>query len=244
MATVVLHKLNLSSYQLQQLRAEERYTLALVGHVFNELMTLQKLIRLCQPPQSAHPFALDAGVSQALFLLKLLVAKTHEAMTELNRNSTRQILVEQYFELVPGLVDEWARAQDMLAKMNWTRSIRNSRSFHYMKPGQWAPFLDDAACEGAYAIVGETYGNTLFYWSEALAALATFDQVDRDNPIAGLAKMLEEIGELLSLVTSCLARGALNYMHTNLIGDDSLEEPVELEAPKLSELAVPYFFSK
>gem|GEM_PF-3436330 len=244
MATAILHKLHLSSERLRQLSGHERHTFALAGHVFNEPMTLLKLVQMCQPSPDAHSFEQDAGVSQALFMLKMLVAKTHEALDALNRPAVHATLLAEYFAPVDGVTEDWELARQQLAAMDWTRSIRNSRSFHYMSQGQWAPFLGDEDCEGAYAIVGETHGNTLFYWSEARAAVATFDRVNTTDPIQGLATMLDELGALLNLVTSSLAKGMQHYMYAHLTEDGALEDAVHLEAPTLSSMTIPYFLSK
>lgn len=71
-----VQRLNLSAYRLKALTMHERFVFALSGHVFNELMLMQKLMHVSRrPPEDTGPLA-DGSVCTSLFILRVLVAKT------------------------------------------------------------------------------------------------------------------------------------------------------------------------
>ncbi len=219
--TVELHRLDLSLPMLKALPPDELYVFALSGHVFNELMLLQKMVLTSLPKQSqeVHPFLQDAGVARAVFALRLLVGKVEEAVKALDKESVEVVLRNKVLALRPGLAEHWDNALQKYRTMPWLNQIRNQRAFHYMSQGQWLPHLTEELLGGAYVIVGSTYGNTLFQWHEVAAGVPMLKLVDPNDPLeGGLGKILEETGDLLSHLTSCLAEGLQAYMHTNLTG--------------------------
>jgi hypothetical protein len=238
-----LHKLNLSPIKLQALPSNERYVFALTGHIFNELMALQKVVMASEPPENSHPFLQDAGVALALTWLRLLIGKTHEAMTCLSLASVQDVLRVKFFSLVQGLTERWDGALQKYRELTWLQTIRNSRAFHYMNHAQWSPDLQNHDCEGAYVIVGARHGDTLFYWSEIRAAIPMLKLVNEEQPFEGLATMLDELGGLLSLICECLAHGAQAFMLEKLMEGNALEPAAELLAPELESFNLPYFFS-
>lgn len=239
---VDLHKLNLSVEKMKALPALDRYAFALAGHIFNELMLLQKMVTICQAEDESHPLAKDGGVMSSLFMVRTLAAKLHEAMDALTRPAVSAHLRAQYFQRVPGLEAKWDAVIAQLKATKWVNTIRNRWAFHYMKPSQWGPFLTDDALEGAYAIVGQRYGDTLFWWAEVRAAMPMLSEVNAEDPFAGLATILETLGDLVGHVTDCLACGIQAYMVDVLTDDDALDAAEPIEAPELSSFRVPYFF--
>jgi hypothetical protein len=77
-----VRRLSLSANGLRALDPQRRYVFALVGHVFNELMLLQKWIHISRrAPEQPGPQE-DAAVGVTFFLLRLLSAKVYEALHE------------------------------------------------------------------------------------------------------------------------------------------------------------------
>lgn len=237
-----LHKINLSSAKLKALGPNERYVFVLVGHIFNELMTLQKVMLVSQPPTEAHPFITDAGMTLSIIWLRLMVGKTHEAITCLKRESVQQVLRAQFFAPVEGLSEQWEAALQKYEDLTWLQRIRNSKAFHYMTQAQWSVDLRDEDCDEAYVIVGPRNGDILFQWPEQRAAIPMLKLVNEDAPFEGLATMLKELAGLMSMLGECLAHGAQAFIHERLIDDDSLEAPEQVPAPKFESSHLPYFF--
>lgn len=239
--TVELRKLSLSADKLSELPAQCLYVFALAGHVFNELMMLQKMVLTARPPEASHQFARDAGVDMAMFYLRLLVGKTEEAMKALSKHSTDTELRASILSRVPGLTERWIAAVTKYKDMPWLGRIRNQRSFHYMNATQWLPHIDAGLMHDGYVVVGKTYGNTLFHWHEICASVPMLKLVNEDAPFDGLGQMLDEAGELLGDITSCLAEGLQTFMMDVLTNDDAHGEPEALPAELLENVCYGYF---
>lgn len=74
------------------------------------------------------------------------------------------------------------------------------------------------------------------------AALPATKHVNPDDPFKGLDQMVNELGELLSGVTDCLARGLQAFLKKSKVGA-KLSEPIRFDAPSLSPLALHYFIA-
>ncbi len=238
-----VQRLELSADALRKLDANQRYVFALVGHIFNELMLLQKWVHVSRkPPGDAGP-AEDAAVGVTMFLIRLLSAKVYEALHDdaLTKKSVDDVLRADYFGKVDGLNDKWTAVLAQYQKLEWLGWIRNKGGFHYMNANQWAPGLDDGMCEGAYSYVGKRYGDTYFHWAEMTAALPALKHVNASDPFAGLDQMVRELGDLLSNLTDCLARGIQAFLHSSGVGS-TLSKPFQFDAPPFEPLALHYFF--
>lgn len=76
-----VRRLELSADALKALNPQRRYVFALVGHISNELLLLQKWVHI-SPRASGNPGPQDeAAVSVTMFLVRLLSAKAYERFT-------------------------------------------------------------------------------------------------------------------------------------------------------------------
>lgn len=216
----------------------------MVGHIFNELMLLQKWVHISRKPPGKPGPQEDAAIGVTMFLIRLLSAKVYEALHEdaLTKNSVAEILRTDYFGHVPGLNAAWEAVLTRYAKMEWLGWVRNKGGFHYMNAAQWAPGLEDSMCDGAYAYVGRRYGDTYYHWAEMTAALPAMKYVNVNDPFKGLDQMATELGQLLSGITDCLARGLQAFLERSKVGV-KLSEPIRFDAPLLEPLALHYFFA-
>lgn len=235
---------SLSADALRALDPQRRYVFALVGHIFNELMLLQKWIHISRrAPGSPGPQE-DAAVGVTLFLVRLLSSKVYEALHEdgLRKASVDEVLRVDYFAKVDGLNERWDAVLAQHDKLEWLGWIRNKGGFHYMNANQWAPGLEDSMCDDAYIWTGKRYGDTYFHWAEMTAALPAMCHVNAEEPFKGLEQMVEELSRLLRDATDCLARGLQAFMTTSGVGD-KLMDATRFEAPMLEPPALHYFFA-
>jgi hypothetical protein len=237
-------RLELSATALRALGSQQRYVFALVGHIFNELILLQKWVHISRKAPGNPGPQEDAAVGVTMFLVRLLSAKVHEALHEgaLNKQSVADVLRADYFGNVDGLNEQWDAVLAQYANMEWLRWIRNKGGFHYMNAAQWAPGLEDSMCDGAYAYIGKRYGDTYFHWAEMTAALPAMKHVNSDDPFKGLEQMVNELGKLLSDITDCLAQGLQAFLKKSGVGA-KLSEPIRFDAPPLKPLALHFFFA-
>jgi len=237
-----VRKLELSADALRALNPQSRYVFALAGHIFNELMLLQKWIHLSRRvPGNPGPQE-DSSVGISMFLLRILAAKTHEALDVLKKQSVSEILRRDYFGRVDGLEVQWDQALTIYSNLPWLGRVRNKGAFHYMTSAQWAPHLNDAFCEGAYVYCGKRFSDTFFHWPEMSASLPAMLEINADAPFEGLEQMINDLGGLLSDLTDCLARGLQAFIHgAGLIG--VVSEPIRFDAPVFEPSALHYFFA-
>jgi hypothetical protein len=239
-----VQRLDLSATALRALSPHQRYVFALVGHVFNELLLLQKWVHISRRPPGDPGPQEDAAVGITMFLIRLLSSKVYEALHEdaLTKQSVADVLRTDYFGRVEGLNEKWGDVLSQHEKLEWLGWIRNKGGFHYMSSGQWTPHLADSICDGAYIYTGKRHGDTYFHWAEMTAALPAMRHVNGDDPFKGLEQMLDELGQLLSGVTDCLARGLQAFLHCSGVGG-TLADAVRFDAPPLEPPGLHYFFA-
>lgn len=237
-----VRKLELSAEHLRGLAPQSRYVFALAGHIFNELMLLQKWIHVSRRPPGVEGPLEDASVGVSMFLLRVLAAKVYEALDVLTKQSVSDVLRADYFGKGEGLVAKWDATVDRYKNLAWLGRVRNKGAFHYMNATQWAPHLDDGFCEGAYMYTGKRYSDTYFHWAEMGASLPSLREMNADDPFAGLGQMIDDLGALLGDLTDCLARGLQAFIgNAQLIGATS--EPIRFDAPIFEPPALHYFFA-
>ena len=166
-------RLELSGDALRGLSPERRYLFSLAGHIFNEIMLLQKWLHVSRAPPGQITPQLDASVDISMLLVRLVSAKVYEALgpDTLTKASTDTLLRADMLGLVDGLEEKWNTALVQYAGLEWLGWVRNKCGFHYMSPGQWIPHLTDDLCEGAYVYIGKRYADTLYHWAEISASM-------------------------------------------------------------------------
>jgi hypothetical protein len=238
-----LQKLEIDATRLRALPPRERYVFALTGHVFNEIMSLQKLLEAAKPKRAIHEFETEGRVGLSILLIKLLAGKVHEAMDYLTRHSVTIVLSRDYFSSSEQLHERWDSAVARYKALGWLKTIRNTASFHYMNASQWKDLSNDDLCSEAHAIVGKRYAQTFFHWQDIVANFSMMKVVNADAPFDGFATMLDELGELCGDLCECLAEGLQRYMWDQLCRQDALKEVVAVETALLEEAELPYFYA-
>ena len=242
--TAEVRRLHLSATALKSLTPEQRYVFVLASHVFNELMLLMKWVEISRMPPGTTGPREDAAVGVSMFLIRLLASKLYEGLHSdaLRRESIDTTLRADYFRHVDGLEQQWDKALALHDSLTWLGWIRNKGGFHYMKPSQWEPHLTDDMCEGAYVYVGRRYADTYFHWTETTASIPAMLHVNPADPFEGLGKMLQDLGEILGVVTDCLARGIQAFLYAKNLCEN-LSDPIIFDAPLMERPGIHYFLS-
>ena len=235
-------RLELSSERLRALTQPQKYVFALTGHIFNELILLQKWIHVAPRPPGTYGPQEDAAVGISMFLLRMLSAKVHEALNVLNKSSVSEVMHRDYFPHHPGLKEKWGAALAQHHEMSWLKRVRDRGAFHYMNSAQLGPHLDEAFAEGAYCYVGKRYGDMYFHCSEMAVAMPAMREVNANEPFEGLGQMLDDLGGLLSHIVDCLALGIQAFIdHADLVA--SVAPPTRFDAPEFEPSSMHYFFA-
>ena len=237
-------KLELKADALRALSPQSRYVFALTGHIFNELLLLQKWIHVSRRSPGDPGPQEDAAVGITMFLLRVLASKVYEALHKdaLTKQSVDDVLRAEFFGKVDGLTDTWDATLKRYESMDWMGKVRNKGAFHYMNESQWGPHLDGDFCEDAYAYVGKRYSDTYFHWAEMGASLPSMRYMNEKDPFAGLSQMLDELGSVLGDVVDCLAKGLQAFVKHSGVGG-SLSEPIRFDAPEFAPPKLDYFFA-
>lgn len=236
-----VRRVEFSADALRALDPTHRYVFALVGHIFNELMLLQKWVHISRKPPGDPGPTEDAAVGVTMLLIRLLSSKVYEALDALKKKSVDDVLRADYFRRVNDLDQKWTAVLDQHENLEWLAWIRNKGGFHYMNANQWATGLDDGMCEGAYCYVGKRYSDTYFHWAEMTAVLPPLRHINCEEPFAALERMLSDLGKLLEDLTDCLARGIQAFLKSSGIGG-APSDPIPFDAPPLKPVALHYFF--
>lgn len=197
--SVEVRQLTLNVDRVLALTSEERYAYYMLGHMFNELMCLQKLLGYALPKhEDRRPMRLEPEMAQAMFLFRLAAGKMWEARVAVTRREMAKTLAQSFQPLNPdahGRLVDWQRA---VAKTGWLNDLRNQHSFHYAEYGAWksivhtdVDWLDDRV------FMGERSGNTFYAGSDNLAQHWMFGQLDAKSPQAAVDPMIEALISLL-----------------------------------------------
>jgi hypothetical protein len=185
---------------------EVRHTYYLLGHMFNELICLQKMISFALPKHDdLHRFRRSAEVSQAMLLFRVACSKIYEACDELKREPIRRTLAER---VLPALQDGEKRfdAVSGLAKGTpWLAALRNRVGFHYPRLEQWRDEIEpDDTWEDDLIFVGEKTGNTFYDAADNVLQGFVFGLHTAGAPAAAVDQMVTEMIELLRVMNSFL----------------------------------------
>jgi hypothetical protein len=85
--SVEIHEIRIPVAKIAALTVQERYTYSMLGHMFNELMCLQKLVAFSMPKHNDYrPARIRPEFSQTSFLFRIASSKIWEAIIKLRKN--------------------------------------------------------------------------------------------------------------------------------------------------------------
>ena len=181
---ITIKELTVPVAAIESMSPEQRYAYYLLGHIFNELIFLQKLITFAMPKHSdIRTVHLDPELAQALFILRIASAKVWEANKCLSKGAAALVLKQTIFPLFPDGRVMLDTLQNKLTKAEWLSHIRNKLSFHYPKIGDWCDvttptktWIDDSI------LMGELSSNLFYSASESVAQHWMFGRIDMSEP--------------------------------------------------------------
>jgi hypothetical protein len=199
LAPVSIKRVTVAVERVAALSAEERYAYYLLGHLFNELMFLQKLLHFAIPKHAdARPVRQLPEYGQLFFVARLAVGKMWEAKLALERSEMSKVLRTSFLPLVPEQADRlqlWCRR---VSKSRWVERLRNAHSFHYPKFAQWSSLLQpDPSWEDDHIFTGSQSGNVYYAGSDSIAQNWMFGQLSETDPRNAVDPMVSELIALL-----------------------------------------------
>jgi len=237
---MILRKIIISRAQLNVIPLDERIFFVKVGHVLNELNTLQKVARF-----SAHHTGDSIETKgrnlYALFFVRILAGKLLEAWSALQRDFFGAKLSKTYeAQLDNEARQNLSKLKQYFNDRNLISQIRNNFAFHYSGSDKIAAQLEEASKEDTFEVLlAPEHGNCLYSMSDVIVNFALLDSIDPTDHEKALQKVLDEVfmvtRQFLDFFGECVLIILKQY-----IGSDSEDAKVG-DAPLLDEVAIPYF---
>ena len=243
-AEIEVHQLKVSVSAVRALVPEERYAYYLLGHVFNELMFLQKLLKFALPiHDDERSFRKQPEMAQALFLFRIAAGKVFEAKLAFDNPTMSKVLPGSFLPLKPGLMDRFKELKSRVETAEWLASLRNQHSFHYPKFHQWAKLTEPASdWTDDDIFLGEQCANVFYAGSDALAQQWMFGQLDSANPQKAVEPMISALIVLIGEITGFLQDVLGAFVTQRLTGEVQPDSFVgTIECPEFESFYIPFW---
>lgn len=250
-----IYEVRLGKRNIASIPLEERRLLLLLGHAANEINVMQKLMIMSLQVKPDQKFADHIQAGQTLILLRALIGKLHEAWDLFKKRFQSESQIKYFY--LPKL-DQ--KAQDALTKLNRhfglgspLSDVRNRFSFHYRDDHDLAEksFQEIPETDEWSFYLSNILGNSFYYASE-LVIVAGVTKLAEPDDEAGpylersvraferLCTLAIEVSELImTLFSECIAR-----IVTERLPNAELMEPVEIDAPALKDVTLPFFIDE
>lgn len=237
---------------LERLSAPERYSLFILGHIFNEIMALNRMVLLCQPKDTTlRSNAVQAGFGfNGMFYLRLLAGKLYESTLVLRAKEVSAFLTTHCFpHLKFDGVATLKKFNQKTSKCKWLNAARNGHSMHYPTFEQTHPTLQRLQEGGAgfEFFVGDRHGETLFWSSDVLASAAFASEANSLDHGEGLKQISDDLYEISQLLLKLTAESINAFVVHHWRGDKKYSNAVKVrdvskfEIPDFSRFELPYF---
>ena len=244
-AEITVYEFEIGKRDLLKAPERERVFFILLGHIFNEIVILNKIALANDSAHNAEDIARaesHAYAVQGMFLAKLLMAKIFEGWDKLFQkiffNSTFRL------EYEAALSQEAKHALGELgqffANAAYVAAIRNDFIFHYPSEvllGAIPHIQDD---EEWLIYLSETNGNSLYYLSEMIVGHAMMATIG-PNKVFGFAQMIADrdrlTKHLLTLLVGCI--NVFTKRHLKL--QRSENRAIKLKVRRGEDLELPYY---
>lgn len=241
---VEIHEVRIPIAAVKRLSAEDRYSYYLLGHMFNELMALQKLVGFALPKHDDQRHArLRPELAQAMFLFRLSSSKIWEAslaMTSKELSRTLQSLI------LPKLKNGTKRLKALNAAVSsapWLSDLRNGLGFHFPAFSQWKSFTTpDEDWVDDLIFMGERSGNVFYDAADSVAQHWMFRQYGSVDVKSAVDPLVNEMISLLKTFNSFL-EDVLHVFVVDVLGATLHRTVGKVLAPAHQRVSIPFWTS-
>ena len=230
---------------IKKLSDEQRFAYYLLGHVFNELMCLQKLVGFSLPKHDDNrPARLRPELGQAMFLFRLASGKIWEASESIRK--TKELARTLREDVLPHMPDGSARLKALNKAINgaaWLSPLRNSMGFHFPTFERWSTHVvPDESWVDDIVFFGDKSGNTYYDAADTVAQAWMFEQYGAVDLKSAVDLLVGEMIELLRLMNSFL-EDVLGTFIAEVILDGSVTRQAagKVLAPEFNSVAIPFW---
>lgn len=179
--SVEMYPLTVPLDTVKRLTDERRFAYYLLGHTFNELICLQKLVAFALPKHDDHrPARLRPELGQAMFLFRLASGKIWEASRAIRDN--KELASALRDDVLPRMDKgkEWLK--ELNAAINsarWLSPLRNGMGFHFPTFERWSTHVvPDESWVDDVVFLGDKSGNTYYDAADTVAQAWMFEQME------------------------------------------------------------------
>jgi hypothetical protein len=244
---VVMKELPIPVETIRAMTNEERFSYYLLGHMFNELTFMKKLVGYSmnshEDPNRARR---DPEFAQTLTAFRMTISKIWEAKLAINdRKQIRATLQNKIFPKWLGGKDKLKALNKAINDAEWLSPVRNGLGFHYPNYDDWKNYIsptDDWVDD--LVLFGEHAGNTFFHSSEVIAQHWFFSQFQSDALEDAIDPMVEQMINLMILMTEFL-EGAISVLISEELAGQNVrvKEVGKVLAPNYSSITIPFWTS-
>lgn len=255
--SVKVRRLKVPLEDLRSMTDEDRFSYYLLGHMFNELMCLQKMIHFAMPRHGdRRSVRFHPEMAQAQFMFRIALGKVSEVRDELEGNKHLQATWDRLIK------PKWPEEQHLRAALfealdaaHWLKKLRNKLGFHFPRFNQWAPFIrptdewkDDEIflSERSGNIFYDAANDVALHWMLSLPssdpeAEGPINPIGTEGLLETVDPMIEKMIELITLMNNYI-EGALNALVRSVLNEDVSISPGEpVVAPHFADVKIPFW---
>ncbi len=230
---------------VKRLTDERRFAYYLLGHTFNELICLQKLVAFALPKHNDHrPARLRPELGQAMFLFRLASGKIWEASKAIRENKElASTLREDVLPRMPGGMERLKALNAAINGARWLSPLRNGIGFHFPTFERWkSHVVPDEFWVDDVVFLGERTGNTYYDAADTVAQAWMFEQYGAADLQAAVDPLITEMIDLLRLMNSFLEDALGTFIAEVVMDCPSKPQLVgKVLAPEFARVSIPFW---
>lgn len=243
--SVEMYRIRIPVDAVKRLTAEERFAYYLLGHIYNELMCLQKLLGHALPKhEDLRPARRDPEFGQAVFLFRVAAGKLWEAKLALDGKEVSTTLRNRIFPLQSDGMNSWKALNASINAAGWLVPWRNGIGFHFPTFDKWRVHTTpDENWVDDVIFLGETKGNLFCHSSESIAMAWMFDwEGDKETFTNQQSKMIDQLITMITSMTDFLGEAIGTLVHEVILDGNGTNELVgKVSAPEHDSFQLPFW---
>lgn len=245
--SVEVYKLRIPVSALAALDSKVRYSYYLLGHMFNELMFLQKMASFSLPKhEDLRDIRRSPELSQAMCLFRLASSKINEIANELKKNSAlKSTLDDLIIPKMPKGVQRHDEVLKAIENADWLPKLRNKIGFHFPNFAQLESHIQpDESWSDDYIYMSSKSGNVFYDAANTVMLHWTFKLYSSEVLPQTIDSMIMAMIDLIKLMSSYVedAVGVL-ISETIITITDAPELAGEVFAPSFDKVEIPFWTS-
>jgi len=241
-------KLTITRDHWKSIAAGDKFSLLLLGQIFNEIMIIQKLMFSSHPKGEENP-QFHAMSGQKQLMDRLTAGKIYEAHKAINSKIIKNFLTNSCFPVLGQdegkfLLKEFNKK---VSGCKWLATARNGHSMHFPTPTEWDAAIDYLEKEkiGYSQFIGKTQSENYFFASAQTALIAFYIESGCENTHQSATQLHSDLMDLCISLLNLIRRSTLAYMESLVNSPKkitTLKNTKKFPKPMMRDFEIPYFF--